>query len=115
MCFSCLFCIRNCVVCLFTPEADIAKAAKKGKKIEDSEKMVVYLGNNSVTGKLEVLHGGEELYSNANSDESIIDVKDVNGELLQECAEKRREQSDMVFLLLNLAVIPDEVAKKCSY
>lgn len=29
--------------------------------------------------------------------------------------EERCEQSDMVFLLLNLAVIPDDVVKKCNF
>jgi len=37
---------------------------------------------------------------------------DNNGEMTEDCKAVRFEQSDMVMILLNLAVIPDEVVRK---
>jgi len=49
-------------------------------------------------------------------EDGFPDVLDPNtGEMSAETIEKRCEQSDMVYLLLNIAVVPDEVIKKCDF
>lgn len=42
-------------------------------------------------------------------EDGFADIVGANGEMTEENKERRCEQSDMVFLLMNLAVIPDEI------
>jgi hypothetical protein len=46
-------------------------------------------------------------------EDGFADITNVDGEMDATNVQKRCEQSDMVFLLLNLSVIPDEVVKQC--
>jgi hypothetical protein len=48
-------------------------------------------------------------------EDGFADVKDADGNMTEENKEKRCEQSDMVFLLLNIAVVPDEVIKQSDF
>jgi len=48
-------------------------------------------------------------------EDGYADIVDENGEMDGGNKERRCEQSDMIFLLLNLSVIPDEVVKKCDF
>jgi len=48
-------------------------------------------------------------------EDGFPDVLDANGLMSAETIEKRCEQSDMVYLLLNLSVVPDDVIKKCDF
>jgi len=42
-------------------------------------------------------------------------MEDADGEIVDEQHELRCEQSNMVMILLNLAIIPDEVVKKIDF
>lgn len=44
-----------------------------------------------------------------------VDMEDADGEIVDEQHELRCEQSNMVMILLNLAIIPDEVVKKIDF
>lgn len=48
-------------------------------------------------------------------EDGFADVTGPNGEMDEKHKEQRCEQSDMVFLLMNLAVVPDEVIKKTNF
>jgi len=48
-------------------------------------------------------------------EDGYADVVDSEGKMTPENIERRCEQSDMVFLLLNLAVVPDDVIKECDF
>lgn len=45
-------------------------------------------------------------------EDGSIDQMDNNGEMMDDCKHIRFEQSDLIMILLNLAVIPDEVVRK---
>lgn len=45
-------------------------------------------------------------------EDGAVDQVDNNGEMTEESLRIRVEQSDMIVILLNLAVIPDSVVKK---
>jgi hypothetical protein len=48
-------------------------------------------------------------------EDGYADEVDENGNMTEAAIERRVEQSDMVFLLMNLAVVPDEVIKKSNF
>lgn len=48
-------------------------------------------------------------------EDGYADEVDENGNMTEANIERRVEQSDMVFLLLNLAVVPDEVIKQSNF
>lgn len=48
-------------------------------------------------------------------EDGYADITGEDGEMSQENINRRCEQSDMAYLLLNLAVIPDDVIKKVDF
>jgi hypothetical protein len=48
-------------------------------------------------------------------EDGYADITNEAGEMTEENIARRCEQSDMAFLLMNLAVIPDEVIKQCDF
>lgn len=48
-------------------------------------------------------------------EDGYADITGADGEMDSDNVDRRCEQSDMAFLLMNIAVIPDEVVKKCDF